>query len=73
MITNLQKSLRRKAFGGWSEAMFVQRFKVFADSNYTPPAVKPGEFNSIMPWTMYASMKESDLKAIYAYLKTAQP
>lgn len=28
------------------------------------------EFNSIMPWTMYAGMKEEDIIAIYAYLKT---
>ena len=26
-----------------------------------------------MPWTMYGGMKESDLKAIYAYLKTVEP
>jgi hypothetical protein len=26
-----------------------------------------------MPWTMYAGMKEDDLKAIYAYLKTIKP
>jgi hypothetical protein len=26
-----------------------------------------------MPWKMYGGMKESDLKAIYAYLKTITP
>ena len=66
-------SPHKTGIGSWTEAMFVQRFKTYADSNYTPPAVKPGEFNSIMPWTMYAGMKESDLKAIYTYLKTVQP
>lgn len=57
--------------GTWDEASFVARFKVFADSGYTAPKVGPGEFNTIMPWTMYAGMK--DLKAIFAYLKTVEP
>jgi hypothetical protein len=35
--------------------------------------VAPGEYNSIMPWMMYAHMEEDDLKAIYAYLKTVKP
>jgi len=35
--------------------------------------LQPGEFNSIMPWTMYGRMHDEDLKAIYAYLKTVTP
>ncbi|PZV83583.1 mono/diheme cytochrome c family protein [Algoriphagus aquaeductus] len=56
--------------GNWSEEMFLARFKQYQDSGYVNPKVAPGEFNSIMPWTMYAGMKEEDLRAIYAYLKT---
>lgn len=59
--------------GKWSEEAFVQRFKAYADSSYVIPAVNPGEFNTIMPWTMYASMKDEDLKSIYAYLRTVKP
>jgi len=59
--------------GSWTEDMFVQRFKQYADSTYVLPSVNPGEFNSIMPWTMYAHMEEDDLKAIFAYLKTVKP
>lgn len=59
--------------GTWDERAFVARFKQYADSGYVNPKVGPGEFNTIMPWTMYAGMKEEDLKAIYAYLKTIQP
>ncbi|MBX2969003.1 MAG: cytochrome C [Cyclobacteriaceae bacterium] len=59
--------------GSWTEEMFVQRFKQYADSTYVLPSVNPGEFNSIMPWTMYAHMEEDDLKAIFAYLKTVKP
>lgn len=59
--------------GNWDEATFVARFKQYADSGYVNPKVNPGEFNTIMPWTMYAGMKEEDLKAIFAYLKTIAP
>ncbi|UZD22755.1 cytochrome c [Algoriphagus halophytocola] len=59
--------------GNWTEELFVGRFKQYLDSGYHLPQVAPGEFNSIMPWVMYAGMKEEDLKAIYAYLKTVEP
>lgn len=59
--------------GKWTEEQFVARFKQYADSAYTPPNVQPGEFNTVMPWTMYGHMKESDLSAIYTYLRTIRP
>ena len=46
---------------------------MYTDSSYVLPPVKPGEFNSIMPWTMYAGMTEEDLSAIFAYLQTVAP
>ena len=59
--------------GKWTKEAFIQRFKMYADSTYTLPSVGPGEFNSYMPWTMYAGMSRQDLGAIYAYLKTVKP
>ncbi|PZX53491.1 mono/diheme cytochrome c family protein [Algoriphagus ratkowskyi] len=59
--------------GSWTEDMFVGKFKQYLDSGYHLPKVLPGEFNSVMPWVMYAGMEESDLKAIYSYLKTLAP
>jgi Cytochrome c len=59
--------------GKWTEEMFIQRFKIYADSSFTPAPVAAGEFNSIMPWMMYAGMKNEDLAAIFAYLKTVKP
>ncbi|HLT82568.1 MAG TPA: hypothetical protein VKZ86_16185 [Cyclobacteriaceae bacterium] len=56
--------------GSWTRENFIARFKQYADSTYLEQTVAPGEFNSIMPWTMYAQMTEQDLSAIYAYLKT---
>lgn len=59
--------------GKWTEKMFVDRFKSFADSTYVPTKIVNGNFNTVMPWTMYGTMKEEDLKAIFAYLKTVKP
>ena len=59
--------------GNWTEEMFLDRFRQYQDSGYVVPKVAQGEFNTLMPWTMYAGMKEEDLKAIYAYLKTIKP
>lgn len=59
--------------GKWTKAQFVARFKLYADSAYHPATVKPGEFQTIMPWMMYSKMKNSDLEAIYAYLQTIKP
>lgn len=56
--------------GSWTRDNFLARFRQYADSTYQERSVTPGEFNSIMPWTMYAGMTEQDLSAIYAYLKT---
>jgi hypothetical protein len=56
--------------GKWTKEMFIKRFKMFTDSAYVIPDVKPGEFNTIMPWTMYANMTEQDLGAIYTYLRS---
>ena len=62
-----------KSAPNWTQEQFVARFKAYADSSYVVPSVNPGEFNSIMPWTMYAHMKEQDLSAIFTYLQTVKP
>ncbi|MCO6484791.1 MAG: hypothetical protein J5I41_03330 [Saprospiraceae bacterium] len=58
---------------GWSSEMFVQRFKSYNDSTIIHRKLAKGEFQSIMPWTMYAGMDTTDLEAIYAYLRTVPP
>lgn len=59
--------------GRWTAGQFIARFKMYADSSYVLPDVAPGDFNTYMPWTMYANMREEDLAAIFAYLQTVQP
>lgn len=58
--------------GAWTEEQFVKTFKQYQDTSYHIPTVQPKDFNTIMPWTMYCQMKESDLKAIYTYLRTVK-
>lgn len=59
--------------GSWTEAQFVDRFKEYADSTFIFHEVSAGQFNTSMPWSMYSRMSEDELKAIYAYLRTATP
>lgn len=64
---------KETGIGEWTEERFVQRFKAYAAEGYVPPKVGMKDFNSIMPWTMYANMTEEDLKAIYAFIKAQKP
>lgn len=64
---------KETGIGDWSEAAFIKRFKMYVDSSYTPAKISVGEFNTVMPWMMYATMKREDLAAIYAYLQTVTP
>jgi mono/diheme cytochrome c family protein len=57
--------------GTWTEAMFLAKFKTNLDQ--VNSKVNPGKQQTVMPWGMYATMKEDDLKAIYAYLRTVPP
>ncbi len=59
--------------GNWTKEQFVARFKVYDDSAYVHREVQAGEFQTYMPWTMYAGMDEEDLAAIYEYLRTIEP
>lgn len=60
--------------GNWTKEDFVARFKTYdIGKGYMPHEVAEGEYNTIMPWTMYAGMDETDLAAIYTYLQTLDP
>lgn len=59
--------------GSWTKEQFVNRFRQYAEGNMQPQSVKPDEFQTIMPWWKYGNMKESDLAAVYAYLRTIKP
>jgi mono/diheme cytochrome c family protein len=63
---------KESGIGNWTEETFINKFKSYADSS-SLVNVKPNEMNSIMPWSMYAGMKESDLQAIFKYLQSLKP
>lgn len=58
--------------GAWDKATFIARFKMYTDSSYVPQPVDwtKADFQTVMPWTMYARMTEEDLGAIYDYLRS---
>jgi hypothetical protein len=59
--------------GKWTRDEFVSRFAFYRDSVNAHRVVNPGELQTIMPWTMYGTMTDSDLASIYAYIKTIKP
>jgi mono/diheme cytochrome c family protein len=59
--------------GNWTKEQFIARFKQCSTPEFRNIPVKQGDFQTIMPWWMYSQMTESDLGAIYEYLRTVQP
>lgn len=58
--------------GEWTGENFIRRFKLYSDEARLAK-VSASQFNTIMPWAMYAGMDSTDLKAIYVYLKSLKP
>lgn len=63
----------KTGIGSWSKDRFVKRFKQYSVPVDSLHQVEGNEFNTVMPWQMYAGMAEQDLEAIYAYLKNISP
>jgi hypothetical protein len=61
---------KETGIGYWTEETFVNKFKSFEDRTKLQDYKSPKDYQSIMPWNMYAGMDSSDLKAIFAYLQT---
>jgi len=59
--------------GSWTKEDFIKRFKFYDTDSTRNIPVSPEEFNTVMPWPMFAGMNEEDLSAIYDYLKTVTP
>ena len=59
--------------GSWAKEDFINRFKSMDPEKYPPSQVSTEEFNTPMPWTLYAGMSNEDLGAIYDYLQTLKP
>lgn len=57
--------------GNWSEDRFIQTFKNY--NNKKLNIVVFNTSNTVMPWSLYKGMSNSDLGAIYQYLMTLKP
>jgi hypothetical protein len=57
--------------GGWSRDAFLARFVAMREAGNMTVAL--GQPNTTMHWWQYGNMTESDLSAIYAYLRTIPP
>jgi mono/diheme cytochrome c family protein len=57
--------------GGWTKETFIARFKAHAAGEPVP--VTEGDLQTVMPWRMYAGMSETDLGALFVYLRTLKP
>lgn len=56
--------------GKWTEQEWLDKFAQYKDyAANGPPVVEPA-MNTLMPWLVYASLDENDLRAMYAYLRT---
>jgi hypothetical protein len=55
--------------GNWTEEQFLTAIKTgkYKGLESSRPLLPP------MPWQVYRNMKDEDLKAIFAYLKTTKP
>ena len=63
---------KKTGIGNWTQQDFVRRFKAYSQEEAVS-SVKKEDYNTIMPWTMYAEMDEEDLAAIYVYLQSLEP
>lgn len=60
--------------GKWTKEAFINKFDMYRDSANAHMKVDfMKEYNTIMPWSMYAGMTNEDLGAIYTYLRTLKP
>ena len=62
---------KETGIGSWSKSQFIQRFKFYENNDSLN--VSHGDFNSEMPWRVYATMTEEDLGSIYDYLRRVKP
>jgi hypothetical protein len=64
---------KETGIGNWTKENFLQRFKQYSDTSYHLQQLSKTDFNTPMPWIMYAGMTTKDLSAIYTYLQTVKP
>lgn len=61
---------KETGIGEWTKDDFLARFRSYLAPETMEATLAPTDFNTPMPWTMYAGMTDEDLGAIYEYLRT---
>ncbi|MEO6695700.1 MAG: cytochrome c [Ignavibacteria bacterium] len=64
---------KETGIGSWTKEQFIERFRSYLKPEIQNVNLKDGEFNSIMPWTFFATATDSDLGAVYDYLMVQKP
>jgi mono/diheme cytochrome c family protein len=59
--------------GLWDRDIFIAKFKEWEHADTAKLNLQRMGRQSIMPWTLFAGMTESDLGAMYDYLRTIHP
>ncbi|OCX52587.1 hypothetical protein BEL04_14140 [Mucilaginibacter sp. PPCGB 2223] len=62
---------KETGIGLWNKAQFFAAIRKYQGKNL--PAIHTGDFNTIMPYNTFSKMTDSDLSAVYAYLRTIKP
>lgn len=64
---------KETGIGNWSKEEFIAKFKINSPDSSEAEPVGEKDFNTVMPWRMYADMTEEDLGAMFDYLMTLKP
>jgi len=59
--------------GNWTKEQFIARFKIYDLDSNSVTSTSMNDFNTPMPWTMYAGMTPEDLGAVFTYLHSLKP
>lgn len=59
--------------GRWSREVFIAKFKAMRGEELRKSPLPRAAANSVMPWFVYAELREDDLSDIYDYLMAQRP
>ncbi|RPI14160.1 MAG: cytochrome C [Ignavibacteriae bacterium] len=59
--------------GKWTKEDFIKKFRAMNELAHENKTINPGEFNTYMPWSVYAGMTDEDLGNMYEFLRTIPP
>ena len=65
---------KETGIGNWTKEMFLSKFAAYRDSSFSHRPINfMKDASTIMPWSVYSGMSDTDLGAIYDYLQSRKP